>query len=63
MTHCEDVALAWKALDQWGDDVARIEGCQTGGDNEVCTVRVNRHLAVERLGNRSDADLSREPER
>ncbi len=54
MTLREDVAVGWEALDQWGDDVARIERCQTGVANEVWSVRVNRHLAVGRLGKRSD---------
>jgi len=62
MTLREDVAVGWEALDQWGDDVARIERFQTGVANEVWSVRVNGHLAVGRLGKRSDADLSWETE-
>ena len=52
------MAVGWEALDQWGDDVARIERLQTGGANEVWSVRVNGQLAVARLGTRSDADLA-----
>jgi hypothetical protein len=59
----EDVGVGWEALDQWGDDVARIEPLTGGvGVNEVWSVRVNGQLAVGRLGNRSDADLSWETE-
>jgi Ser/Thr protein kinase RdoA (MazF antagonist) len=54
--------VGWEALDRWGGDVARIERCPTGVANEVWTVRVNGHLAVGRLGKRSDADLSWETE-
>ena len=55
----EDVAVGWDALDQWGDDVARIEPLTGGvGVNEVWSVRVNGRLAVGRLGKRSDADLA-----
>src|SRR6476660_27948 len=54
--------MGWEALDQWGDDVARIERCQAGVANEVWSVRVNGHLAVGRLGTRSDADLAWETE-
>ena len=59
MTLREDVAVGWEALDQWGDDVARIEPLTGGvGVNEVWSVRVNGQLAVGRLGRRSDADLA-----
>ena len=58
----EDVAVGWEALDQWGDDVARIEPLTGGvGVNEVWSVRVNGHLAVGRLGKRSDADSRGRP--
>jgi Ser/Thr protein kinase RdoA (MazF antagonist) len=51
--------VGWEALDQWGDDVTRIEPLAGGvGVNEVWSVRVDGHLAVGRLGTRSDADLS-----
>src|SRR4051812_47586110 len=51
--------MGWEALDQWGDDVARIEPLTGGaGANEVWSVRVDGHIAVGRLGTRSDADLS-----
>jgi Ser/Thr protein kinase RdoA (MazF antagonist) len=63
MTLREDVAVGWEALDQWGDDVARIEPLTGGvGVNEVWSVRVNGQLAVGRLGRRTDADLSWETE-
>src|SRR5437764_8994346 len=62
MTLREDLAVGWEALDQWGDDVARIERLQTGVGNEVWSVRVNGQLAVGRLGRRGDADLSWETE-
>jgi Ser/Thr protein kinase RdoA (MazF antagonist) len=59
MTIREDEAVGWEALDRWGDDVARIELLTGGvGVNEVWSVRVNGHLAVGRLGGRSDADLA-----
>jgi Ser/Thr protein kinase RdoA (MazF antagonist) len=54
--------VGWDVLDQWGTDVARIERCESGVANEVWTVRVNGHLAVGRLGKRSDADLAWETE-
>ena len=39
MTLREDVAVGWEALDQWGDDVARIEPLTGGvGVNEVWSV-------------------------
>jgi hypothetical protein len=51
--------VGWEALGQWGDDVVRIESLTGGvGVNEVWSVRVNGHLAVGRLGQRSDADLA-----
>ena len=56
------MAVGWEALDQWGDDVARIERFQAGVANEVWSVCVNGHLAVGRLGKRSDADLAWETE-
>ena len=54
--------VGWEALDQWGDDVARIERFQTGVANEVWSVRVDGRLAIGRLGRRSDADLAWETE-
>jgi Ser/Thr protein kinase RdoA (MazF antagonist) len=54
--------VGWDALEQWGDDVARIERLQTGLGNDVWSVRVRGQLAVARLGKRSDADLSWETE-
>jgi hypothetical protein len=59
MTLREDVAVGWEALEQWGEDVDRSEPLTGGvGVNEVWSVRVNGHLAVGRLGQRSDADLA-----
>lgn len=53
------MAVGWEALDQWGDDAARIEPLTGGvGVNEVWSVRVNGRLAVGRLGSRSNADLA-----
>src|SRR6185503_16329425 len=54
--------MGWEALEQWGDDVALIEPLAGGVANDVWTVRVNGHLAVGRLGVRSDADLAWETE-
>jgi len=54
--------MLWDALEQWGDDVARIEPLTGGVANEVWTVRVNGQLAVARLGVRSHADLAWETE-
>ena len=51
--------VGWEALDQWGDDVVAGEQLTGGaGVNGVRSVRVNGHLAVGRLGQRSDADLA-----
>jgi hypothetical protein len=43
MTLREDVAVGWQALDQWGDDTARIERLAGGVANDVWTVRVDGH--------------------
>lgn len=51
-------SVGWETLDQWGDDVARIEPLANGVANDVWSVRVNGDLAVGRLGHRSDADLA-----
>lgn len=53
---------SWKALKQWGDNIDRIERFTGGVANEVWSVCVNGHLAVARLGARSDADLAWETE-
>ena len=50
--------MGWEALEQWGDDVARIEPLAGGVANDVWSVCVNGHLAVGRLGARCDADLA-----
>jgi hypothetical protein len=57
-----DQPMGWEALDQWGDDVARIAPLAGGVANDVWSVRVNGRLAVARLGARSDADLAWETE-
>jgi hypothetical protein len=54
--------MGWEALGQWGEDVARIEPLAGGVANDVWRVRVSGHLAVGRLGGRSDADLAWETE-
>jgi hypothetical protein len=48
--------MGWDALDQWGDDVARIEPLSGGVANDVWSVRIDGQVAVGRLGIRSDAD-------
>lgn len=59
----EDEAVGWEALEQWGDDVTRVERLTGGaGVNDVWSVRVDGRLAVGRLGARSDADLAWEME-
>jgi Ser/Thr protein kinase RdoA (MazF antagonist) len=55
-------SVGWDALEQWGDDVARIEPFGGGVANDVWSVRVNGRLAVGRLGTRSAADLAWETE-
>jgi Ser/Thr protein kinase RdoA (MazF antagonist) len=55
-------SVGWEALEQWGDDVARMELLAGGVANDVWSLRVNGHLAVGRLGARSDADLAWETE-
>src|SRR4029453_4341095 len=52
------LSSGWKALEQWGDGVARIERLAGGVANDVWSVRINGRLAVGRLGTRSDADLA-----
>ena len=54
--------VGWEALERWGDDVVRIEPLAGGVANDVWSVRVDGHLAVGRLGGRSDADLAWETE-
>ena len=56
------MAVGWEAFRQWGEDVARIEPLAGGVANDVWSVRVHGHLAVGRLGARSDADLAWETE-
>ena len=54
--------VGWQALGLWGEDAARIERLAGGIANDVWSVRVHGHLAVGRLGTRSDADLAWETE-
>ena len=54
--------MGWAALQQWGEDVARVAPFAGGVANQVWSVRVNGHLAVGRLGVRSEADLAWETE-
>lgn len=54
--------MGWEVLEQWGDDVARIELLAGGVANDVWSVIVDGRLAVGRLGTRSDADLGWEAE-
>lgn len=50
--------MGWESLGKWGEDAARIEPLAGGVANDVWSVRVSGHLAVARLGTRSDADLA-----
>ncbi len=50
--------MGWESLGEWGEDAARIEPLAGGVANDVWSVRVSGHLAVARLGTRSDADLA-----
>ena len=54
--------MGWEALEQWGDDVARIQPLAGGVANQVWRVRIDGRFAVGRLGSRSDADLAWETE-
>jgi Ser/Thr protein kinase RdoA (MazF antagonist) len=59
MTSAKMEPVGWEALEHWGDDAVRVEPLTGGvGVNQVWSVRVNGHLAVGRLGRRSDADLA-----
>ncbi len=53
--------MGWDSLQQWGD-VEIVERLTGGVANDVRSVRINGHLAVGRLGKRSDADLAWETE-
>lgn len=59
---CNMWPMGWEALKRWGEDAVRIEPLTGGVANDVWSVRVNGHLAVGRLGTRSDADLAWETE-
>lgn len=54
--------MRWEALEQWGDDVVRLERLTGGVANEVFLVRLGDEMAVGRLGSRSDDDLAWEAE-
>ncbi len=49
---------SWEVLKQWGENSSRLEPLTGGVANDVWSVRVNGHLAVGRLGSRSNADLA-----
>ena len=55
--------VGWEALEQRGEGVARLERLTGGVANDVWSVRVNGHLAVGRLGTRSDAISHGRPKR
>jgi len=55
-------AFGWETLEQWGEDVVRIEPLAGGVSSDVWSLRVHGQLAVGRLGSRSDADLTWETE-
>jgi Ser/Thr protein kinase RdoA (MazF antagonist) len=55
-------ASRWETLKQWGEDATRIKPLTGGVANDVWSVSVKGQLAVGRLGNRSDADLTWETE-
>ena len=50
--------MGWETPGLWGEDVGRIEPLAGGVANDVWSVRVRGHLAVGRLGARSDPDLA-----
>lgn len=50
--------MGWEALEQWGDDITRLERLTGGVANDVWSVQINGQLAVARRGFRSDADLA-----
>jgi Ser/Thr protein kinase RdoA (MazF antagonist) len=62
IAHAPATEPSWQTLKQWGNDVTRIEQLAGGVANDVWSVCVNGHLAVARLGARSDADLAWETE-
>src|SRR5215471_17165124 len=53
--------VGWEALEQWGDEVARIAPLAGGVANDVWSVRVDGQLAVGRLlrGGRATRDGGR----
>lgn len=55
-------ASRWETLKQWGEEATRIKPLTGGVANDVWSVSVKGQLAVGRLGNRSDADLTWETE-
>lgn len=54
--------MGWDALKQWGEDSGRIERLSGGVANDVWSVRIQGHVAVARLGTRTDEDLAWETE-
>ncbi len=61
-SQCGHFTMGWEALGRWGEDAARIEPLAGGVANDVWSVQVHGHLAIGRLGARSDADLGWETE-
>lgn len=55
-------SMGWDALEQWGDDVVRIERLAGGATTDIWSVRVKGRLAIGRLRARSDGDLAWETE-
>ena len=53
--------MGWEALEQWGEDAARIEPLAGGVANDVWSARVEGHLTVGRLGTRTDAGPTTPP--
>ena len=58
MTFREDVAMGWEALDQWGDDVARIEPLRAELASTRCGACASTGSSRSVARRRSDADLS-----
>jgi Ser/Thr protein kinase RdoA (MazF antagonist) len=54
--------MGWEALEQWGDDVVRVDRLAGGVANDVWSLHIGGRLAVGRLGTRTDADLAWEAE-
>ncbi len=53
----EEVLARWGVLKQSGKDVIRLKPLTGGVANDVWSVLIRGHVAVARLGTRSDDDL------